>query len=630
MAIPPEFVEELRNRLSISNLVGRRVRLQKRGREHTGLCPFHNEKTPSFTVSDEKGFYHCFGCGAHGDVVGFVMRSEGLPFPEAVERLAREAGMEVPVSSPEERRKAAKQATLHGALEAAAKWFETQLRGNNGRVGLEYFKRRGLRDETIDRFRLGFAPDDRNALLDALKKQGISEDLLIEAGLAKLPDDGRSAFGYFRGRVIFPITDRRGRVIAFGGRILDQGEPKYLNSPETPLFHKGRVLYGLAQAQAAVQEKGELVVCEGYMDVIALAEAGIGGAVAPLGTALTEDQILELWRLAPEPILCFDGDAAGQRAAARAIERALPLLAPGKSLRFAILPPGDDPDSLIRRGGEASMAEALAQARPLVDVIWDQELAARPADTPERRAGLRQRLEERIRRIADRAVQDGYRKDIDQRFDKAFRPSQPTGIGPRQTKLIGRSRALPGRQKPPPHLVTVGGMGTRPSAKGLERHGEEELLALVINHPVLASDKAEDLAHLALQIQSLDNLRMAIIDHAAARPDLDADELKRHLNQTGHAATLQTVLDRTRSKKYTLPNADLGRAAGALSHLIGLLRERDMHRERDEAARRLGEEGTPEIHAHLDSARQATLDGESKRRDIDGPDDTGSGPARPH
>ena len=630
MTIPPEFVEELRNRLSIAQVVGRRVRLQKRGREHTGLCPFHNEKTPSFTVSDDKNFFHCFGCGAHGDVVGFVMRSEGLPFPEAVERLAREAGLEVPVSSPEERRKAEKQATLHGALEAAARWFEEQLRSSAGRTGMDYFKRRGLRDETIDRFRLGYAPDDWNALREALKSQGISEDLQIEAGLVKKPEDGRAPFAYFRGRVMFPITDRRGRVIAFGGRILDQGEPKYLNSPETPLFHKGRVLYGLAQAQAAAREKADLIVCEGYMDVIALAEAGIGGAVAPLGTALTEDQILELWRLAPEPILCFDADAAGQRAASRAIERALPLLAPAKSLRFAILPPGDDPDSLIRRGGETAMVEALAQARPLVDVIWDQEMAARPADTPERRAGLRQRLEERIRRIADRPVQEGYRQEMTARFAKAFSPARPGGPGRFPGQRPGRGSFGSKRQPGYQDAATVGGAAARLGTLGVERHAEEQLLALVVNHPMLVSDKAEDLAHLALQAHSLDKLRKAIIDHAAARPDLDADELKRHLNQTGFAGTLQTLLDRTRDKKFTLPNNDLAQAAEALSHLIGLLRERDARRERDEAARKLGEEGTPESFARFDSARRATLEGESKRRDIDGPDDGGTVPVRPH
>src|SRR5215475_2825236 len=413
MAISREFVDELRSRLSIAGVIGGRVRLVKRGRDHTGLCPFHKEKTPSFTVSEEKGFFHCFGCGAHGDVVGFVMRSDNLSFPEAVERLARDAGMQVPASSPEERQREEQRATLHSTLEAATAWFEAQLRAGVGRPGLDYFKRRGLQDETIARFRLGYAPDSRSGLKDALGKAGMSEALMLEAGLLIRPEDGRPTYDRFRGRVMFPISDRRGRVIAFGGRILDQGEPKYLNSPETPLFHKGRTLYGQAQAARAARESGEIVVCEGYMDVIALAEAGFAGAVAPLGTALTEGQIAELWRLAAEPILCFDGDAAGQRAAGRAVERALPLLQPGKSLRFAVLPPGEDPNSLIRSQGEAAMREVLDGARPLIDMLWDLELTARPADTPERRAGFRQRLRERARRIGDRTVQDDYRNEID-------------------------------------------------------------------------------------------------------------------------------------------------------------------------------------------------------------------------
>src|SRR5215470_1072073 len=420
MAIPPEFVDELRGRLSIASVIGGRVRLQKRGRDHLGLCPFHKEKTPSFTVSEEKGFFHCFGCGAHGDVVGFVMRSDNLSFPEAVERLARDVGLQVPASAPEERQREEHRATLHTALEAAAAWFEAQLRAAVGRPGLDYFKRRGLQDETIARFRLGYAPDSRGALKDALAKAGFGEALMLDAGLLIRPEDGRPTYDRFRGRVMFPIADLRGRVIAFGGRILDQGEPKYLNSPETPLFHKGRTLYGQAQASRAARESGEILVCEGYMDVIALAEAGFAGAVAPLGTALTEGQIAELWRLVPEPILCFDGDAAGQRAAARAVERALPLLQPGKSLRFALLPPGEDPDSLIRARGAPAMREVLDGARPLVDMLWDLELAAQPADTPERRAGFQQRLRERIRRIAERTVQEGYRSEIDRRLTAAF------------------------------------------------------------------------------------------------------------------------------------------------------------------------------------------------------------------
>src|SRR5262245_34139798 len=474
MAIPPEFVDELRSRVSIASVIGRRVRLQKRGRDHTGLCPFHKEKTPSFTVSEEKGFFHCFGCGAHGDVVGFVMRSDSLSFPEAVERLARDVGMQVPASSPEERQREERRATLHTALEAAAAWFEAQLRATVGHPGLEYFKRRGLQDDTIARFRLGYAPDNRTALKDALTKAGMSEALMLEAGLLIRPDDGRSTFDRFRGRVMFPIADRRGRVIAFGGRILDKGEPKYLNSPETPLFHKGRTLYAQAQAGRAARESGEIIVCEGYMDVIALAEAGFGGAVAPLGTALTEGQIAELWRLAPEPILCFDGDAAGQRAAGRAVERALPLLQPGKSLRFALLPPGDDPDTLVRNHGPEAMREVLGEARPLIDLLWDQELAQGPTDTPERRAGFRQRLRDRIRQIAEKTVYEDYRAEIERRMAAAFDPP-PATRGRRFTPRKGR-----------PGLPEVGGMAARLGTKGLERQPEEVVLALLVNHPRLA------------------------------------------------------------------------------------------------------------------------------------------------
>ncbi len=603
MAIPPQFIEELRNRLSIAAIVGRRVRLQKRGRDHTGLCPFHNEKTPSFTVSEEKGFFHCFGCGAHGDAVGFVMRSESLSFPEAVERLAREAGLIVPASTPEERDRAERQATLHGVLEAATAWYEAQLRAAAGRPGIEYLKRRGMRDETVARFRLGYAPDSRTALKDALSKSGFGEDLMLEAGLIIRPDDGRPTYDRFRGRVMFPIADRRGRIIAFGGRILEAGEPKYLNSPETPVFHKGRMLYGLAQASQAAREGGEVVVCEGYMDVIALVEAGFPAAVAPLGTALTEEQIGELWRLAPEPVLCFDGDAAGQRAAGRAVERALPLLQPGRSLRFAILPAGDDPDSMIRAHGVEAMREVMERARPLVSVLWDQELAARPADTPERRAGLRQRLRDRIRVIAERTVYEDYRAEIEQRLAVAF-----AAPGPRQA---------PGRRPRFQPAPEIGGAGARQGTQGLERQPEQVILALLINHPSLVAQHAEELAHSSFRAADLDKLRGAIIDHAAGQPDLDAASLTRHLTEQGFAEAVQTLLLRTKDKRFTLPAAPAEQAGEALRHALGLMRERDARRERDAAARQLGEEGTDESFARFESARQATLEGESKRRDID-------------
>ncbi|MGE0120145.1 MAG: DNA primase [Dongiaceae bacterium] len=611
MSIPPDFVDELRDRLSIASVVGGRVRLQKRGRDHLGLCPFHKEKTPSFTVSEEKGFFHCFGCGAHGDVVGFVMRSDNLSFPEAVERLAREVGMQVPATSPEERQREERRATLHSALEAAAAWFEAQLRGGAGRAGLDYFKRRGLQDDTIARFRLGYAPDARTALKDALGKAGISEALMLEAGLVIRPEDGRPAYDRFRGRVMFPITDRRGRVIAFGGRILDQGEPKYLNSPETPLFHKGRTLYGLAQAARGARAGGEVVVCEGYMDVIALAEAGFAGAVAPLGTALTEGQIAELWRLAPEPVLCFDGDAAGQRAAARAVERALPLLQPGKSLRFALLPPGDDPDSLVRARGPAAMGELLQAARPLIDMLWEQELALRPTDTPERRAGFRQRMRDRIRLIGERSVYEDYRHEVDRRLAAAFDPPSP------RLRQTGPFRGRRGAGSPPAALAEVGGMAARHGTGGLDRRPDELLVALLVNHPHLVAQRAEEAADITLRAGRLDKLRSAIIDLAAAHPGLDSDGFKRHLTQMGFAEELQGLLTRTKHIKCTLAGASAEEATAGLQDVLRAMRKRELRQERDAAAARLGEDSTEEDYARYAAVRQVCLEDESGGEDDD-------------
>lgn len=318
MAFPPGFLDELRARIRLSDVVSRRVRLQKRGREFTGLCPFHNEKTPSFTVNDDKGFYHCFGCGAHGDAIDFEREQSGLSFREAVERLAADVGLAVPAPDPRAREREEARRGLADVVEIACQWFEERLRGPEGAPARAYLERRGLDQATIRRFRLGYAPDARDALIKAFSqgkggdsaRDAIDIDQLIAAGLAKRPDDGRAPFDYFRGRVMFPITDRRGRVIAFGGRVLGDGEPKYLNSPDTPLFEKGRVLFGWHVAREAARSAGTVLVTEGYMDVIALAQAGFDHAVAPLGTALTEQQIRELWRMAPEPVVCLDGDTA--------------------------------------------------------------------------------------------------------------------------------------------------------------------------------------------------------------------------------------------------------------------------------------------------------------------------------
>ena len=462
MAFPPGFLDELRARLSLSEVVGRKVSLKRRsGAEYAGLCPFHNEKTPSFTVNDKKGFFYCFGCHEKGDAVGFVMKTEGLSFPEAVEKLAREVNLPVPRATPVERERAERVSTLQQVVEEAARWFQKQLRLPVGRQGLDYLRGRGLEDATIDDFRLGFAPDSRDGLLSHLKRENVPIDKIVEAGLAIQPEDSnREPYDRFRGRVMFAINDRRGRVIAFGGRVMGAGEPKYLNSPETPLFHKGANLYCLDRAREAVTKDQPVIVAEGYMDVIALHGAGYTGAVAPLGTALTEGQLAELWKLADEPYLCFDGDNAGRRAANRAAERALPLLRAGKSLRFLALPAGEDPDSLIRTRGADAIRRSLDLAQPLSDVVWSMETEGKPNDTPERRASLQRAIEQRVAEIADPVVRDFYRTEMRSRLGRLRRP---------EATLAARAAPELPRPRPRPRPgAFCRGLGGPP---GRNRHG---------------------------------------------------------------------------------------------------------------------------------------------------------------
>jgi DNA primase len=545
MPFPPEFLDQLRLRVALSQLIGRRVRLAKRGREFVGLCPFHNEKTPSFTVNEEKGFFHCFGCGAHGDNIGFLMQADSLSFPEAVERLAAEAGLEVPAATPRDREQAQVRATLIEVMEAACAWFERQLRLPAGRPGLDYLHGRGLDDETIRRFRLGFAPGGRRGgecrIKAALAAAGMDEDVLVGAGLVRRPDDGRGVFDYFRNRVIFPIGDRRDRPIGFGARALGDAQPKYLNSPETPLFQKGRTLYGLATARAAAADGREIIVTEGYMDVIALNRAGFAGAVAPLGTAITETQIEMLWRLAPEPILCFDGDDAGRRAAMRAAERALPLLTPGKSLQFADLPPDADPDSLIARGGGEAMREVLARAEPLVEVIWRMETVGARTDTPERRAALRRRLRDRAFAIAERTVSRTYLDDFQARLERIF---GQTGAG---------RRRRPAR-----------GLGGLPDGRGMrvwlkrDEIQQRILIATAVNHPRLLEEFGDALGGLRFTDDDLERLRQALLEAVAENPDLDAAALKCHLRERGYDRLLDELWqDANVRASFARPDASL-------------------------------------------------------------------------
>src|SRR5256885_8100593 len=425
------WLDELRARTVLSAVIAPTVKLIRAGREWKACCPFHNEKTPSFTVNDDKGFYHCFGCGAHGDAIRFLTDQRGMPFMDAVKELAAKAGMEVPAPDPQAKERSDRAASLTDVLGEVAKWYAEQLQGLGGADARDYLKRRGIEQATIQRFGLGLAPDSRNALKRALKKLG--EDKLVETGMLIQPDEGeKDSYDRFRGRLMIPIRDPRGRVVAFGGRILGEGEPKYLNSPDTPLFDKGRTLYNIDRAAPASRTAKRLIVVEGYMDVIALDRAGIEEVVAPNGTAVTETQLERMWRLDPSPILCFDGDSAGRKAAIRAAVRALPLIGPDRTLRFVELPSGQDPDDVVRSGGREAFEALLEKPEPLDARLWRHEVEAEPLATPEAWASLKQRLLNHAATIGMPHLARLDRRDWLSRFYALRRPQGVAGPAPQR------------------------------------------------------------------------------------------------------------------------------------------------------------------------------------------------------
>lgn len=608
MALPPQFLDEIRARLSLSSVIGRTVKLIKAGREYKACCPFHKEKTPSFTVNDEKGFYHCFGCGAHGDVFTYEMETGGLSFREAVDKLAAQAGLEVPRETPQAREEARRRADLYEVVEAACRYFESQLRLPAGKEGMAYLRRRGLDDATIAHFRLGWAPaappGQPGPLRAALAREGIDDGQLVEAGLLKRRDDG-SLYDYFRERVLFPITDKRGRVIAFGGRILTDAQPKYLNSPDTPLFHKGSVLYGLAQAREAAAHKGEIIVTEGYMDVIALARAGFPQSVAPLGTALTETQIEELWKLVDEPLLCFDGDAAGQRAAARAADRALPILRPGKSLRFALVPGGQDPDDLIRDAGPQAMRDVLEAARPLLDVLWSQALEGRGLETPERRAALEADLDALVQRITDRAVQSHYRSAVRDRLWQLFRGQRGGGRAPAGAFVPAKGKGGKGGKGtwqptlPPPPLP-------QPSERTAEVLRQRVLLATLISHPGLVDAVGERLGLLEYPDARLDKLRGGVLMVLGRQPALDSEGLVDQLRSSGFGEELDSLLnsDVFAHARFARPDADLETARRGWENAYDMNRRKDLKADGSRIVERIAADPTEEACEVLRAFKQ--------------------------
>jgi DNA primase len=568
MTLSPSFLDELRARTLLSAIIAPQVKLTRAGREYKGCCPFHDEKTPSFYVNDEKAFYHCFGCGAHGDAIRFLTEQRGLTFMDAVKELADKAGMQVPAPDPRAQEKATRAASLHDVMAAAQGWFAEQLHGPEAGEARDYVKRRGFSALTVQRFGIGFAPEGRTRLKAALKDQG--EDKLVDCGLLIRPEDGgREPYDRFRGRLMIPIRDARGRVIGFGGRIIGAGEPKYLNRPETVLFDKGRTLYNIDRASPASRQAGRIVVVEGYMDVIALDQAGIGESVAPNGTALTEAQLAILWRLDPAPILCFDGDAAGQKAAIRAAERALPHLAPERTLRFVALPAGQDPDDLIKSGGRAAMDAVLAEPEPLVDRLWRHERDASPLSTPEERAGLKQRLMAHAAAIGDRSLSQLYREEWLARFDaltQRERPGRGGNFAPqRRGNWVKGKGFVPPEPPTSPVARTIG-------AAGIDPETSRAVLTGLALFPTAIAEHFSEVQRLPLGDRSLAQARDQLLEAALTGQALDRQGIATILRNAGGLALLGGSGRRAGTGySFTRPDMDPERARRELGSVIDAL-----------------------------------------------------------
>jgi DNA primase len=580
MALPGGFLDELRARVPLATLIGRHHKLERSGRQWKTCCPFHGEKTASFYIYDDH--YHCFGCGAHGDAITFVMQSEGAGFMEAVERLAAEAGLEVPKLSPAVAEAERRRHTLLGGLETAAALFQRKLFMPEGRKALEYLTGRGLTEETIRSFGLGWCGEGRGALLAGLGREGISQELLIETGLMRHdPETGRS-YELFFNRVMFPIRDRRGTVISFGGRVLGDTQPKYLNGPETGVFAKRRSLYGLDRARE-LRGKAEIVVVEGYMDVIALHQAGFPGAVAPLGTALTEDQLGELWRLSPSPLLCFDGDAAGRRAAARAAELALPLLSPERSISFITLPESEDPDTLVRARGAEAFRTLVGGRRSLSESLYDLLRDAIGDKTPEQRALLRNRLEQAAAKISDRALAREYRSAL---LDRFFGERRTRGTAP-----AGRPTARP-----------------VPTGDGAAGERARILVAALIRHPEILRDVEHAFCELELP-PLLRRIREALLAWVEAATVLDSPGLMTHLTSSGLAAEAEQVLATVPVPLPEFASAEAmpGDAEAGWWHFFGLMHHARLAEEVAAATKQFALRGDKDSQRRLLALRAALI-----------------------
>ncbi|MDK4738703.1 DNA primase [Rhizobium sp. CB3060] len=564
------FLDEIRDRVPISDVIGRRVTWDRRKTnvprgDYWACCPFHGEKSPSFHCEDRKGRYHCFGCGVTGDHFRFLTELEGLSFPEAVQLIADMAGVAMPVADPMEAKREKERTSLLDVMEMATQFFQDQLQTANGARARAYLRDRGLTGRTIETFRLGYSPDSRNALKEFLAGKGVLKEQMEACGLV-VHENVPVSYDRFRDRIMFPILSSREKVIAFGGRAMSPDAPaKYLNSNETELFHKGNVLYNFTRARRAAQGNdgaGTIIAVEGYMDVIALHQAGVENAVAPLGTALTENQLELLWKMTPQPVLCFDGDGAGIRAANRAADLALPHIKPGRTVRFALLPDGKDPDDLVRHEGRAPFDKVMAQAKPLAEMIWSREAGSGAFDTPEARAELEARLKQMVSVISDENVRRHYQQDMRDRLNGLFQPQFQRG-GNQQGRGFSRDgngrnfggRGGPGRDRQPANNVTASDRLTRSGM--IKGHQDipglrESVLALtIVNHPLLLQDEYDEIAAIDYESRELQRLWSALLGTAAAMagPQLNRERLLEQLEEQGFAALLKSLDQQVRNAR---------------------------------------------------------------------------------
>jgi len=559
------FLDELRARIPIADVVGAKVKLVKKGREYQGLCPFHNEKTPSFTVNEAKGFYHCFGCGAHGDIVKFEMEANGLPFMDAVQKLAHQAGLQMPQFSAKDKAEQESKKSLYEIMEQACVFFERELRMPSGAEGLKYFsQKRGLSKDVIEKFRLGYAPNN-NGLMAHLKSLGVDEKDLKDLGLMAVPEDEKKRpHDFFRNRVMIPIANKQGKIIAFGGRVMEKIEPKYLNSPETPIFNKRRNLYNLDKARDAAYKEKKLIICEGYMDVIALDRYGFSYAVAPLGTALTEEQIMEAWKVCPEPILCLDGDAPGIKAAMRAVDRVLPILKAGYSLKFLFLPDNMDPDEYLQAHGAVSFGALMNKTKPLIDILWQKYTEHEDSSTPEKKALIEQTLLSEVNKIADYTVRNYYTREIKNRIYTTYKQSawqkskevqnpaekkeenhaeipvkqvQPTNQQPYRAKNFQPRQTLA-------HNIESEAESLRKSLNNDTDKNIRFIIAAELIYPELIDDYEEQIYLDEIADEKLKELQMTIADtYHEAEDKLSGEDLVKEVEKSNAGKTLQNLLE---------------------------------------------------------------------------------------